>query len=106
MRTLSMFLFVFGLLGLTQSRVFAEKTGPIQEKSYAPNGEYFEADKLTVFNIIIAFTTGQPSGDWVKATHRYADGRRSMKALRDPFAGEGNATRNISEADRLKESLH
>ena len=29
-----------------------------------------------------------------------------MKALRDNFAGEGNATRNISEADRLKESLH
>ena len=69
-------------------------------------GEYFQADKLTVFNMIIAFTTGQPSGDWVKATHRYADGRRSMKALRDHFAGEGNATRNISEADRLKESLH
>ena len=69
-------------------------------------GEYFEADKLTVFNMIIAFTTGQPSGDWVKATHRYANGRRSFKALRDHFAGEGNATRNISEADRLKESLH
>ena len=29
-----------------------------------------------------------------------------MKALRDHFAGAGNATRNEAEADRLSESLH
>ena len=29
-----------------------------------------------------------------------------MKALRDHFSDEGSASRNISEADRLKESLH
>ena len=29
-----------------------------------------------------------------------------MKALRDHFEGEGNASRNKNEADRLKESLH
>ena len=38
-------------------------------------GEYFEANKLTVFNMIMDFTTGQLSGDWVKAMHCYADGR-------------------------------
>ena len=69
-------------------------------------GEYYEADKLTVFNIILAFTTGQTSGEWMKSTHCYSDGRRSMKALRDHFAGEGNPTCNIYEADRMKESLH
>ena len=37
-------------------------------------GEYYEADELTVFNMIIAFTPGNPSGDWVKATHHFADG--------------------------------
>ena len=56
--------------------------------------------------MIVAFTTGQPSGDWIKNTLRFSDGRRSMKALRAHFAGEGNATRNMAEADRLKESLH
>ena len=70
------------------------------------SGEYYLADRLSVFNMLVSFTTGQPSGDWIKSTVRHTDGRRSMKALRDHFAGEGNATRNISEADRLKESLH
>ena len=44
-------------------------------------GDYYKGNKLTVFNMIIAFTTGQPSGDWVKATHCYADGCQLMKAL-------------------------
>jgi hypothetical protein len=69
-------------------------------------GEYYAADKLTVFKMLVSFTTGQPSGDWIKGTLRYADGRRSMKSLRDHFAGEGNATRNKAAADRLKDSLH
>ena len=70
------------------------------------DGEYFKADRLTVFNLIVSFTTGQPSGDWIKSTIRSSNGRKSMKALRSHFAGEGNATRNLSTADRLKESLH
>lgn len=70
------------------------------------SGEYYLADRQTVFNMLVSFTTGQPSGDWIKSTTRHADGRRSMKQLRDHFSGEGNATRNIAEADRLKETLH
>ena len=69
-------------------------------------GAYYEADKRSVFQMIVSFTTGQASGDWIKATLRHQDGRRSMQALRNHFAGEGNATRNMAEADRLKESLH
>jgi hypothetical protein len=75
--------------------------------SCAPlNGEYFEADKRTVFNMLVSFTTGKPSADWIKTTLRYSNGRRSMQALRAHFAGEGNASRNKADADRLKESLH
>lgn len=69
-------------------------------------GEYYMADRLTVFNMITSFTTGQPSHDWIKSTIKWSDGRRSMKALRDHFEGEGNASRNKNEADRLKDSLH
>ena len=69
-------------------------------------GEYYDADKLAVFNMLVSFTTGQASGDWIKTTTRYTDGRRSMAALRAHFAGEGNATRNVAEADRLKDTLH
>ena len=70
------------------------------------HGEFFDADKLSVFNLIVSFTTGHPSGDWIKSTLSQLNGRVSMKALRSHFAGAGNATRNIAEADRLKESLH
>jgi hypothetical protein len=31
-------------------------------------GEYYEADCLSVFNFIISFTTGNPSGNWVRNT--------------------------------------
>ena len=70
------------------------------------NGEYYDADKLTVFNFIVSFTTGQPSGDWVKDSIKHSNGRRSMKALRDHFLGEGNATRSLASAEELRASLH
>ena len=70
------------------------------------SGEYYESDRLTVFNMIVSLTTGEPSGDWIKNTLKHSDGRRSMKALRDHFAGEGNASRNKAEADRLYQDLH
>jgi hypothetical protein len=69
-------------------------------------GEYYDADKLAVFNMVVSFTTEQPSGDWIKDTLKYADGRKSMKALCAHFAREGNASHNVAEADRLQESLH
>ena len=69
-------------------------------------GEYYDADKLAVFNMVVSFTAGEPSGDWIKDTLKYAYGMRSMKALCTHFAGEGNASSNVAEADRLQESLH
>jgi hypothetical protein len=69
------------------------------------SGEFYDADKLTVYNLIISFTTGQPSGDWVKKTEKAQDGRKSMQALRDHFLGEGNGSRNISDAEALKNTL-
>jgi len=56
---------------------------------------------LEVFNMIVSFTTGQPSGDWIKDTPKYLDGWKSMNALRLHFASESNASRTIADADRL-----
>ena len=53
----------------------------------------------------MSFTTGYPSEHWIKDVARYRNGRRSLKALRDHFAGEGNQTRRIAEAERLRDSL-
>ena len=65
-------------------------------------GEFYDADKIPVFNMIVSFTTGQPSGDWIKSTLCYSNRQRSMTALRTHFAGEGNASRTIADANRLK----
>lgn len=108
---------LIGVTGIPLSYVIRENDNPDYDGDHpnfvsktiacAPlNGEFYLADRQTVFNLIISFTTGQPSGDWIKDTLRYNDGRRSMKKLRDHFAGEGNASRNKAVADRLKESLH
>ena len=106
-----------GSNGIPLSYVIRENDEPLVDEEYtnfvtqtiycAPlEGEYYTADRMAVFNMIVSFTTGQPSGDWIKGTLRYSDGRRSMKALRNHFSGEGNASRRIAEADRLKDSLH
>ena len=63
------------------------------------SGDAYETDRLSVFNFIVSFTTGHPSGDWVKSTLKHSDGRKSMKVLRDHFSGEGNVTRRISEGE-------
>ena len=106
-----------GAAGVPLSYVIRENDAPDVDATYpdflsktiacAPiTGEQYQADRLAVFNMIVSFTTGQPSGDWIKSTLKYNDGRRSMKALRDHFTGEGNATRNKTEADRLYADLH
>ena len=69
-------------------------------------GAVYEADRLSVFNFIISFTTGHQSGTWVKATMRAANGRTSMEALRAHFKGEGNATRSLADAEKLNATLH
>ena len=61
---------------------------------------------MAVFNALISFTTDQPSWDWIKSTLKHNDGRTSMQALQNHFAGEGNASRNKADANRLKDSLH
>ena len=66
---------------------------------------YFEADRDTVHQLIVSFTAGENSENWVKKVKRYRDGRRTMQALRDHFSGEGNVTRRIAEAERLRDTL-
>ena len=106
-----------GAAGIPLSYVIRENDAPDTDGTYtgflsktiacAPlEGEYYQSDRLTVFNMLVSFTTGQPSGDWIKTTLRHSNGRRSMKALRNHFAGEGNATRNKAEADCLYSDLH
>ena len=70
------------------------------------DGEYYAADSLPVFNMVVSFRSSQTSGEWIKTTMKKSDGWRSMEALRRHLSGEGTATRNIEEVERLNESLH
>jgi len=70
------------------------------------NGVAYEADRSTVHQSLVSFTAGQPSEDWLKPKAKFKDGRKSMQALRDHFSGEGNASRRVAEADRMKDTLH
>ena len=107
---------MFGINGVPLSYVIRENDVPDHDGEHADfmqesiacaplEGTPYEADRATVFQLLISFTTGHPSEAWIKPTVRKRNGRLSMKALRDHFSGEGNATCRIAEADRLKESL-
>lgn len=106
-----------GVDGVPLSYVIREKEQPdagttftsFVEKTVASaplKGTFYEADSDTVHQAIVSFTTGETSENWIKSVSRHRDGRKSMQALRDHFSGEGNVTRRIAEADRLKENLH
>ena len=44
-------------------------------------GVGYDSDRSAVHQALVSFTTGQPSENWIKAIHRYKDGRRSMMKL-------------------------
>ena len=69
-------------------------------------GTAYLADQVTVKHSIITFTTWQLSATWIKSLTRFHDGRQSMRALENQFAGEGNTSQKITKADLLKTSLH
>lgn len=69
-------------------------------------GPYYDADKQSVFQMLVSFTSGHPSGDWIKPTLKFSDGRKSWLALQAHFAGEGTRTSSLAEGKRLSESLH
>ena len=69
-------------------------------------GSKFEADERQVYQLIVAVSQGEPSNEWIKHIHRQQNGRADMLALRRHYPGEGNTTRRIGEATRIRESLH
>lgn len=69
-------------------------------------GPEFDADARTVHQLIQSYTTGEQSEQWLKPVKKHANGRMDMEALRDHYRGEGNQTRRISDAERLRDSTH
>ena len=36
-------------------------------------GKYYAADKRSVLYMVVSYTTGQPSGDWIKTMMKHSD---------------------------------
>ena len=64
------------------------------------------SDRQRVHQLLRSFIQGEVAEKWIKRLMRHRDGRCDMVALRAHFAGEGNSTRRIAEAQRLRETLH
>ena len=67
--------------------------------------DYYEDGICAVHQSLVLFTTVQPSDDWLKATLGYKYGSIFIKVLRNQISVEVNATRNITKAERLRDSL-
>ena len=97
---------------VVQKNVLPTRTGTFpdfieQTIMQAPlHGTAYLADRVTVQHALITFTTGQLSATWIKSLTKFRDGRRSMRALENHFAGEGNTSQKIARAELLKTSLH
>lgn len=69
-------------------------------------GTHFKADARKVHQLLKNFLVAETAEQWIKDISKYSDGRRDMKALRSHYSGEGNASRRIAIAERMRESLH
>ena len=69
-------------------------------------GTKFEADARRVHQMVRGFVQGEQSEQWVKSIRKRKNGREDVKALRSHYQGEGNATRRIADASRLRDTLH
>ena len=70
------------------------------------HGAHFRADSRRVHQLLKNFLVAETAEQWIKNLEPHADGRRDMLALREHYSGEGNASRRIATAERMREGLH
>ena len=86
-----------------------EDYGNFNERSIscAPlTGSIFQANTRKVHQLVKSFLQAETAEQWVRPHIKAQNGRRDMKALRDHYTGEGNTSRRIAVAERLRDSLH
>ena len=70
------------------------------------HGAHFRADTRRVHQLQKNYLVAKTAEQWIKGLDAHGDGRRDMMALREHYSGEGNASRCIATAERMRESLH
>lgn len=116
-KLLNMLSILLGVFGVPLAYVIRETEEPEEGEEFGTfveeciakcplEGPKFEADARKVHQIITSYTTGENAEQWIKPHQKEANGRVDMKALRDHYRGEGNQTRRISDAEKLRDTLH
>ena len=70
------------------------------------NDSSFRADARKVHQLLMNFLVAESAEQWIKDLTPRVNGRRDMEALHNHYGGEGNASRGIATAEKLRESLH
>ena len=70
------------------------------------SGPTFQADARKVHQLIKSFLQTETAEQWIKPLARKQNGRDDMQALRNHYSGEGNTSRRIAVAERLRDTLH
>ena len=69
-------------------------------------GTVFQADSRKVHQLLKSFLQAETAEQWIKPIERKLNGRQDMIVLRNHYAGEGNTSRRIAMAERIRDSLH
>ena len=83
--------------------------GSFNERAIASallSGDVFQADARKVHQLLKSFLQTESAEQWIKPLARRQSGREDMEALRKHYSGEGNTSRRIADAERLRDTLH
>ena len=107
-----------GVRGVPISYVIRENDAPDHETDFgndftarsiacAPlDDASFRADARKVHQLLMNFLVAELAEQWIKDLTPLVNGRRDMEALCNHYGGEGNKSRRIATAEKLRESLH
>ena len=70
------------------------------------HGAHFRADSRRVHHLLKNYLVAETAEQWIKNMEPHADGHRDMLTLRENYSGEGNTSRRIATAKRMREGLH
>ena len=107
-----------GVTGVPLSYVVRENEAPERDGTFESfneraiacsplSGACFQADARKVHQLLKSFLQTESAEQcWIKPIARKQSRRLDMKSLRDHYSGEGNTSRRIAVAERIRDTLH
>ena len=110
-----------GLYDMPLSYVIRENEDPAHDRDFGEDIQaemiacpplhraHVRADTRCIHQLLknyLVAETAETADQWIKGLEVHSDGRRNMMALREHYSGEGNVSRCIATAERMRESLH